>query len=465
MKINTAYYLLPVILQNATFSIYGYYMRRKRYNSTHRKVSEILRNNEYISLEEHAKYQLELLKKMLVHCKKHVPYYQKLFLRIGFNPESVERLEDLNKIPVLEKKDVLENPEEFIARNLKKSDMILEETSGTSGSPLKVYWHKDFYSWIYALYEVRMRGSAGVSNNDKRANLTGKVLVPASQKKPPFWRYNIAEKQLYMSSYHLNDHNIPYYVKALQKFKPKFIIGYPVSISPIAKYLIKSEDEIPSIIAIISCSEYLSDETRSIIEKGFRCKVYNHYGSVEWVAAINECEKGNLHVTPEFGIVEILDNKDNPVPNGQVGEMVCTGLLNYAMPFVRYRTGDQGAYPENDNGCGCGRTLPIFKSLEGRKMSYLTLPDGRLVGSAALSTAFHVENIIESQLIQDSIDSVKIKLVVTDKFKDNDREYLLSELNKRIFPLKINCEYVDCIDNGSNAKKQWIINRTADYTD
>ncbi len=465
MKINKAYYLLPVILQNAAISLYGYYLCRKRYNTVQRKAREILRNNEYISLKEHTELQLKSLKEMLDHCGRYVPYYQKLFKKIGFDPKNLESLEDLKRIPVLEKKEVLENPEDFVAKNFKKSDMISEETSGTSGSPLKVYYHKDFYEWIYAVYEVRMKGSAGVDVKGRRANLTGKVLVSADQEKPPFWRYNIAEKQLYMSSYHLNGHNIPYYVKALRKFKPKFIIGYPASISPIAKYLINSKEEIPSIIAIISCSEYLSDETRSIIGKGFNCKVYNHYGSVEWVASINECEKGNLHVTPEVGIIEILNENGNPVPKGQTGEIVCTGLLNYAMPLIRYRTGDLGAYPENDKVCGCGRTLPLFKSLDGRKMSYLTLPDGRLVGSAALSTAFHAENIIESQLIQDSIDSVIIKLVVTDKFKDNDREYLVNELNKRIFPLKINCEFVDCIDNGSNVKKQWIINRTTDFAD
>jgi len=461
MKHYKAYYLLPILLQNAMFTIYGYYLRRKRYNTAQRQACEILRKNEHLSIEEHMKAQLESLKEMLDHCWKYVPYYQAVFQRIGFDPGSVETFEDLRKIPVLAKEDVLKTSEQFVARNLKQSDMILEETSGTSGSPLKVYWDKRFYAWIYAMYEERMRGPAGVSVKDRRANLTGKVLVPASQQKPPFWRYNIAEKQLYMSSYHLSNHNIPYYVKALRKFKPKFIIGYPASIYPIARYLVKNKDSISSITAIISCSEYLSDEIRSIIEEGFRCKVYNHYGTVEWVATINECEEGNLHVTPEFGIIEILDPDGNAVPNGRVGEMVCTGLLNYAMPLIRYRTGDLGAFPVEDDGCKCSRTLPLFKSLEGRKMSYLTLPDGGLVGSAALSTAFHAENIIESQIIQESTDSVNLKLVVTEKFKDSDREYLLSELNKRIFPLKINCKYVASIPVGSNAKKQWIINNVS----
>ncbi|RJQ53944.1 MAG: phenylacetate--CoA ligase family protein [Nitrospiraceae bacterium] len=457
MKISRAYYSMPVALQNAAFSLYGCYMRKKRYNEAYEKACAVLRENELLSVDEHKERQLTALKKMLEHCAKNVPYYQKLFRRTGFDPETFRSEEDLRNIPVLEKRDVLKNPGEFVATNFRKSDLVAEETSGTSGSPLKVYWHKDFYNWIYALYETRMRGSAGVSISDRRANLTGKVLIRADQKKPPFWRYNLAEKQMYMSSYHLSPANIPFYVEALKKFRPGYIIGYPGSIHPVAEYLASSNDKVPSVKSVISCSEYLLPETRARIEKGFGCKVYNHYGSVEWVAALNECEKGNLHVSPEFGVIEILDAVGGPVPAGQAGEMICTGLLNYAMPFIRYRTGDIGSL--NEGSCSCGRTLPLFKTLEGRKMSFLSLPDGRLAGSAALSTAFHAENIIESQMVQEKADAVTLKLVITDKFTDNDREYLVSELEKRVAPLRIDCERVDFIPCEKNGKKPWIINR------
>ena len=463
MKIFKKYYSFPISLQNAAFSLYGYYIRRKRYNRLQKEYCEVLRQNEVLPKEEHERKQLRGLKAILRHCETNIPYYQKLFQKIKFNSESLKAVEDLQRLPLLEKRNILRNHQKFMAINFRKSEIMLEETSGTSGSPLKVYWDKRFYAWIYALYEQRMRGSAEVTAKERRANLTGKVLVPANQKTPPFWRYNLAEKQLYMSSYRLSDDNIPYYVAALQKFAPKFIIGYPASIYPIAKYLVNSKEKIRSVTAIITCSEYLSDETRSIIEKGFRCKVYNHYGSVEWVSSINECQEGNLHISPELGIIEIVDSEGKPLPRGEAGEMVCTGLLNYAMPFIRYRTGDIGAFPEHDDGCLCGRTLPIFKSLEGRKMSYLSLPDGRLVGSAALSTAFHAENILESQIIQESADSVIIKLVVTDKFEERDRAYLFSELDKRIWPLKIKLEYLDCIPYQKGGKKQWIINRFEDY--
>jgi len=459
MKIGKTYYLVPPFFQNIAFSVYGSFVYTRRYNTAFKNRCEILKKNESLAPEEHRRNQLRQLKTMLEHCAKNVPYYQKLFRRIGFEPSSMKGIDDLKQIPILEKKDVLKNPEAFVVENIKKKDLILEETSGTSGSSLKVYWHKDFYPWIYALYETRMRGSAGVDMNDRRANLTGKVLVPANQKKPPFWRYNMAEKQLYMSSYHLSSKNIPYYVEALQKFKPKFIIGYPGSICPIAKYLVDSKDMVSSIKSVISCSEYLSSQTRTIIEKGFDCKVYNHYGSVEWVTTLNECEAGRLHLSPEFGIVEILDSNNRPRPRGQTGEMVCTGLMNYAMPFIRYKTGDMGAYPETDEKCPCGRALPIFKSLEGRKMSFLSLPNGNLVSSAALSTAFHAENILESQLIQESLDSICLKLVVNNRFTNRDRDCLFTELKKRISPLTIRCEYADSIPCEKGGKRPWIVNR------
>ncbi|MFH2138501.1 MAG: AMP-binding protein [Candidatus Omnitrophota bacterium] len=459
MKIAKVYDLLPVWLQNVLFSLYGYHLRDKRYNSSQQRYSYMLKANECASKESYQKQQLRLLRDMLRHCRKNVPYYQALFKKLDFNPNDIRSLADLQKLPLLEKKDVLGNSQQFVSKNIPKSDLIAEQTSGTSGSPLTVYWTKDFYTWIYALYETRMRASAGVSINDRRANFTGKVLVPVAQTKPPFWRYNFAEKQLYMSSYHLSQINMDFYFEELMRFKPRYIIGYPGSLYPMAKYLADTQQKIPSLKSVISCSEYLKPQARETLEQGFGVKVFNHYGSVEWVATVNECEHGSLHLSPEVGIIEIVDSQGAPVPRGQSGEMVCTGLLNYGMPFVRYRTGDIAAYPQEDKNCPCGRTLPILKSLEGRKMSFLTLPNGMTVGSAALSTAFHAENILESQLIQEAMDSVNLKLVVKDEFKDSDRECLIEELRKRIAPLSIKYEYVDSIPAEKGGKKQWIINR------
>ena len=441
--------------------MYGYFMRRKRYAGDHRVLCSILRDGERLPKHIHAERQLIALRAMLEHCAQHVPYYARLFRSIGFDPTSVATLGDLKRLPLLTKADILSDLDQFIATNIDRRDMIVEETSGTSGSPLKVYWHKEFYPWIYALLEVRTRQPAGVSWHDKRANLSGKVLVSADQKKSPFWRYNLAEKQLYLSSYHLNEGNLPHYVDVLKRFKPAYVIGYPSSMYILARYLIKKDERLPSVRSVISSSEQLTTQVRNVLEEGFGCKVFDCYGSVEWAVAMNECGAGNMHISPEVGIVEVLDDDGNDVQRGEAGELVCTSLLNYAMPFMRYRMGDMGAYPEQDVECPCGRTLPIFKALYGRRMAYLSLPDGRQVGSAALSTAFHAEHILESQLVQESNHDVVVKLAVTEEFGPRDLEYLNTELEKRVSPLSIRYEYVDSIPPGSGGKRRWIINTQA----
>jgi len=90
MKISKAYYSLPISLQNVVFSLYGYYLRRKRYNGLQKEYFEVLRENERLPTEDHEERQLKSLKEILTHCEKNVPYYQDLFLKAGFKPENLE---------------------------------------------------------------------------------------------------------------------------------------------------------------------------------------------------------------------------------------------------------------------------------------------------------------------------------------------------------------------------------------
>jgi len=96
-------------------------------------------------------------------------------------------------------------------------------------------------------------------------------------------------------------------------------------------------------------------------------------------------------------------------------------------------------------------------------ISFLILPNGSRVGSAGLSTAFHLENLIESQIIQTSKDTILLKLVVSKKFSNKDLQNLLNELNKRVKPLQIKYEFVNSIQLGPNGKKHWIINEYKKY--
>ena len=106
-----------------------------------------------------------------------------------------------------------------------------------------------------------------------------------------------------------------------------------------------------------------------------------------------------MHLIPETGILEILGEDGTPCAPGEVGEMVATGLLNDAMPLIRYRLGDYAAWAQ-DQDCPCGNRQPIITQLEGRVDDYLVTLDGRKIGR--LSTAVKRSPTIHSaQIVQD----------------------------------------------------------------
>jgi phenylacetate-CoA ligase len=106
-----------------------------------------------------------------------------------------------------------------------------------------------------------------------------------------------------------------------------------------------------------------------------------------------------MHILPAAGIVEILREDGSPCDPGEVGEVVATGLLNDAMPLIRYRLGDYAAWAEEQE-CPCGNVHPIMAHLEGRVDDYLMTTDGRKIGR--LSTAVKRSSTVHSaQIVQD----------------------------------------------------------------
>jgi phenylacetate-CoA ligase len=138
---------------------------------------------------------------------------------------------------------------------------------------------------------------------------------------------------------------------------------------------------------------------RQSIETFFQCKCFDHYGQSEGVAMAMECASGRMHVIPDAGILEITREDGTLCLPGEIGEIVATGLLNDAMPLIRYRLGDYAAWAQ-DQECSCGAPGPILEALEGRVDDYLVTRDGRQIGR--LSTAMKRSPTIHSaQIVQD----------------------------------------------------------------
>jgi len=413
------------IIENIFLSGRGLLYNFLRKGRTFKRIFSELEYTQYLDPDEIKEWQEKRLFKLLMHAYQNVPYYNRIFKKLGLRPEDIKGCKDLEKLPVLTKEDVRKNYSELLARNIPRYLMKKVFTSGTSGKPLKLY--RDLYSINFENAIVwRQKRLAGVDFSDRFAVLREEHIVPFHVTQAPFWRYSIFEKKLFLSAYHLKRENVPYYVKALKDFRPVAIEAEPSLLYILAR-LICSEGlrlDIPSLKAIFTSSEILTENYRDLINKVFKVPIYDFYGNAERVAAIGMCERHNYHIIPEAGIVEFL-----PVAGGKdlIGmEIVGTGLHNYAMPLIRYKTGD--VVHLADFSCACGRHSQVIEKINGRMSDFLITSDGRIAIDVCYMALKGLDNIEESQIIQEDIDKILVKVVPARDFSNRDRELLINNI-------------------------------------
>jgi phenylacetate-CoA ligase len=334
--------------------------------------------------------------------------------------------------------------------------MFHEHTSGTSGTPLSLWWSRDSVRNWYALFEARCRRWHGVSRHDRWAILGGQLVAPVTQRRPPFWVWNNGLSQLYLSSYHLSPELIPYYLEALSRYAVKYIWGYTSSLYALAQ-VARTQGFDLSLKVALTNAEPVYDYQRQAIAAAFKCPVRETYGMAEIVAAASECPEGRLHLWPEVGIIEILEN-GLPASPGVPGDIVCTGLLNLDMPLIRYRVGDRVSQVPGWSPCSCGRGLPVLAQVEGRVDDVLYTADGRQVGR--LDPVFKSElPLEEAQIVQEALNRLRVRYVPGPGFSPGDGKLIIDRLRERFGPVQVTLEELAEVPRESNGKFRAVICR------
>ncbi|MHB0937011.1 MAG: phenylacetate--CoA ligase family protein [Armatimonadota bacterium] len=428
MNLQQLYFALPVWVQEAALSQYGRYLDRLYYGAGYDRWREHFDMTEWSTSAQMQEYQLEALRKILGTALRTVPWFHEL-AHEGFHIHDLKTLEDLRRLPIMEKEPIRQDPWRFVREDYQRKRLVVHKTSGTTGKSLHIYWSREGLPWWWALHEERVRRWAGVSQALPRAMIGGRPIVRGSTTAPPFWRFNRHWRQLYMSSYHISPTTAPHYIGALRRYGSRWITGYGSAISLLGEHLLEQPAEL-DIKAVLTSGDTVTPRQRQAIEEGFRTRMFDYYGSAEGCCVISECERGSLHVQPEAGILEILGEEGNPCPPGVEGEFICTGLGNDAMPLVRYRTGDYGCWSKRPK-CACGRQSPLVGHITGRTDDYLVLPDGRRQGR--LSTAMkQAPSVKQAQLAQDAPDHAWLLVVPDAGYRDEDGKALLDDLFSRI---------------------------------
>lgn len=218
------------------------------------------------------------------------------------------------------------------------------------------------------------------------------------------------------------------------RFNPDYIESYASVIVKLARGLQKHQLQPPqNLKTIISTSETLIPVEKRLIENAFDCKVINRYGSIEFTGSVAQsCPENNevFHINTELVFLEVVGENGKQVALGERGKIVITDLHNYAMPFIRYDTGD---YAIRGEQCSCGRGFPMLREIVGRSIEFLFTPSGKSFSSAEFGHFLfclrdYVDYIKEYQAIQHKINEMQFLVVPEHNFNSSIEKRLQTDL-------------------------------------
>ena len=447
------YFASPVWAQQAMVAAYGWWWYRRRFGPHfHRLVAEFKARDGWTS-EQIRAYQEKQLGCVLA-AAWHSPYYHQIFAEAGVTPHQPP-LEVLQKLPFLSKETLRTRAKDLLTQSPLPKGTIVFKSSGTTGTPTEIYYTPEFHALELAVPAVRNLGWAGINYRDRRVMFGVRKVCHFDQAKPPFWRFSPAEDMAYASIYHLSPRFLPYYLEFLRSYRPAVIMGYPSALHTIARYALDNNDLPAPAKAVFTTSETVTDQIRESVETAWRCRVWDRYGAVEMCVFASQCEFGRYHVSPEVGIIEIVDRAGHPVPPGVMGEVICTGLQNTLQPLIRYRIGDVARWSIEQN-CLCGHQMPILEAVEGRFEDICYTPDGREM--LRFDTVFKgVEHIREAQVVQEKLDCFTVYVVPGEGFDAHDVERIRSNMRLHVGNVRTDVKPVETILRTASGKFRAVI--------
>ena len=327
--------------------------------------------------------QWRRLRSLLEHAYAQCPFYRARFERGGLTPSDLRGPDDLRALPILEKRDIQEQGDDMVARNWPRGDLIRNQTGGSTGTPVSFYLSKA-RKCSRAAATLRHNRWAGWRIGDRAA-----VIWGAPQDRPPDSRRArlrgaLLREPLWLDTGNVTEASLAAFHTELLRYRPRIIQAYARSAVLFARYAQASGLTPHRPHAIVTSAEVLEDDERRLLEDVFGCPVYNRYGCREVSVVASECAAhSGLHVMAEGLYVEIETPNGAAAP-GEMGSILVTDLLNLAMPLIRYRIGDLGAWASGV--CSCGRGLPRLERVAGRVTDFLVGDDGRLVSGVFLAT-------------------------------------------------------------------------------
>jgi len=384
---------------------------------------------------------MEGLSALLHHALVTVPFYEG------------KEFSDVSDFPVLNKSEIRGNFDRLLSKVYTDQKLVPMVTSGSTGTPFKVVQNKDKRVRTLAdtIFFTTLAGYA--FGNDLYY-----MKIFAKKKMKPKFVYFL-QKTIPVDVIKLDDAQIERIILRMQSHKkPFFITGYSSALGVLAKYLVSHDRSVqsPDCTGIVSIAESLEPDVKSALSERFGCEVYSRYSNLEngIIAQQVPGSEGKYLVNTASYAIEILDvDGDTVLPVGETGRIVVTDLFNYAMPMIRYDTGDIGSIEVDPV-----TNRVYLTKVEGRKLDLLYDTNGNLVSSYIVyKNMWNYTEITQYQLVQNDRAVYTLKLNVDEKFLRE--EELISEFKEFLGgDAKFTVEYVDEIPLLRSGKRRFIVN-------
>jgi phenylacetate-CoA ligase len=414
------------------------------------------------SAERAREYQLTELRRIVTLAYEKTAFYREAFAAVGFEPGDLKQLEDLQRLPTIDKTTVREHWERMLTCSVTDSRVDMVTTGGTSGEPLRFYMgsarHAPEFAHLTSCWK-----RVGYRPGDVFAVLRGRVIKQPTD--GMYYEHDPLLRTHAYSTFHMSPGDLRRYLEHMNQVRPDFIHAYPTALMALARFALSEGMPFPSSIrAALVESEPVFDHQRDLLQRGFGLRIFSAYGLSEKVALAAECESSDLyHVVPTYGVCEITDQHGSMVDVGAHGELTGTAFLNDVMPFIRYRTGDDATLA--GVRCeACGREQMLVTRIEPRRgQEFLVWRDGRTLMSMATLTGglLHddtLDGILRFQFFQDRPGAVVLQLVPAKESPKYSAEYIHRHFAKQLgHGIDLELKFVDAIPLTRAGKQPMIV--------
>jgi len=376
---------------------------------------------QYRDADALADLQHKRLRALLRHAHEHTSLYPARFRECGLIEEEDIHLERFRALPLLDKDTLRKQSEALRSDDLDERDWEFNTSGGSTGKPVQFIQDETYKQWALAV-KRHFNKWTGYRPGQPRIKLWGSerdLLVGNETLKTKIRRWVRNEHPL--NAFQMGESEMRTFVDRINEVQPVQILAYVESAYELAQFIEQEGLEVHSPQAIMTSAGTLHAHMRETIRRVFRAPVFNRYGSREVGDIACECEAHEgLHVSAPTHYVEILRPDGTPTDPGEVGEIVVTLLTNYAMPLIRYRIGDMGAWAESS--CSCGRSWPLLAEVTGRVSDTFVTDDGKRIHGEFFTHLFYGEEWVQKfQVIQESVRQITIAVVPSGSTAHADR--------------------------------------------